>query len=548
MPPPHSSRRTLASLHAECTSLRRSSVDADEGKDVWGGQALREQLNANDEGKEAYELEADRLNAMEVERRARDAEKCAHESSRREADRASAPTGRGGAPKRGRPEDSVDLTSDGDEAPAALSPPPRNEEPPVRPRTTSRAPATQPPPPAPALGRGGSGRRGAGSWNDIQLGAPRRFVCSILGCERPFGSNNALLQHQREQDHWPKSAASLPTPAPADTSRAAARDRSASVPSSTPKTARTRDAVDLDEEPEEPVVTIPMQKVEMGTFDCGACEVAFSEKTISFYTDEATRFQPREYPEMIELEMTALTNIEIDKQRGLMCVTGFFGYDVPEHYSSFAVADGPKSRVLFHFVSSEGDGVWKGSDRDQRVKSLMQLSPDIKNKTNFNPDKKDFAAELKRFKRRQTGEEHVPKPPKAAAGRGSRGSLLQASATTGSGGSGSTSAGRFPGEGRRTDGKGVSGTPPIAQFLSGATPRPQIERNNHRPQRSGAGRHSGGSFDRDFGGFKKRSINKKVLIYPHPHPHPHLQPSLPPYTNPTLPRCSSTPRRAPRTP
>jgi len=185
------------------------------------------------------------------------------------------------------------------------------------------------------------------------------------------------------------------------------------VPSSTPKIARTRDAFDVDEEPEEPVVTIPMQKVEIGTFDCGACLVAFSEKTISFYTNEATRFQPRGYPEMIELEMTALTNIEIAKLHGLMCVTGFFGYDVPEHYSSFSVADGPKSRVLFHFVASEGDGLWKGSDRDQQVKSLMQLSSHIKNKTNFNPDRKDFAAELKRFKRRQTGEEHVPKPPEA---------------------------------------------------------------------------------------------------------------------------------------
>jgi hypothetical protein len=321
--------------------------------------------------------------------------------------------------------DALDLTSDGDEGPSAPSPPPRNEEPSVRPRTTSKAPATQPPPPAPALGRGGSVRGGAGSWNDIQLSAPRRFVCSILGCERPFGSTSALLQHQREQDHWPKSAAPLPSrpslrstkvsqgPAPADTSSAAARDRSASVPSSTPKTVRTRDAVDVDEEPEEPVVTIPMRKVEIGTFDCGACEVAFSEKTISFYTNEATRFQPRGYPEMIELEMTALTNIEIAKLHGLMCVTGFFGYDVPEHYSSFSVADGPKSRVLFHFVASEGDGLWKGSDRDQQVKSLMQLSSHIKNKTNFNPDRKDFAAELKRFKRRQTGEEHVPKPPEA---------------------------------------------------------------------------------------------------------------------------------------
>ena len=529
---------------------------------------MRTQLNAN-EGKEAYEVEAERR--LESERRAREGEKRARESSRHEADRGSAPTGRGSGPKRERPEESVDLTSDGDEGPAEPSPPPRSEEPPARPRTTSETPATQPPPPAPALGRGGSSREEAppprpqaGSWNDIQLGAPRRFVCSILGCEKDFGRDAAkLAQHQREQDHWPKSAAPLPAPAPADTSRAAGRDRSASAPSSTPKTTRNRDAVDLDEEPDEPVVTMQMRQVELGTFDCGACQVAFSEKAIRFHTAEATRFQPKGYHEEIELEMTALTNIEIDKEKGLMCVTGFFGYDVPEHYSSFAVADGPKSRVLFHFVSGEGDGVWKGSDRDHRVKSLMQLSPDIRNKTNFNPGKKDFAAELRRFKRRQIEEPKALKATARGSGQGSRQQSAAVAKAGGGSGSAGRSSGSFPGAGQRTDGKAASGTPQIDQYLTGATPRP---RSNPRPQRNGSSQYGSGSFDRDFGGHKKRTHNKKVLIYPRPHPHPHLQPSPPPYPNPTLPqphptptlpplyphptlpRCSSTPRRAPRTP
>ena len=165
-----------------------------------------------------------------------------------------------------------------------------------------------------------------------------------------------------------------------------------------------------------------MRKVELGTFDCGACQVAFTEKAIRFYTEEAPRFQPRGYPEEIELEMSALTNIQIDKQRGLMCVTGYFGYDIREHYSTFAVENSPHSRALFHFDTSEGDGVWSGSDRDKRVQSLMRLSQDIRNKTHFNPDQIDFAAELQRFKRRQTSEKHVPKPPspKPAAGRGRR--------------------------------------------------------------------------------------------------------------------------------
>ena len=163
-----------------------------------------------------------------------------------------------------------------------------------------------------------------------------------------------------------------------------------------------------------------MRKVELGTFDCGACQVAFTEKAIRFYTDEAPRFQPRGYPEEIELEMSGLTSIQIDKQRGLMCVTGFFGYDVPEHYNCYTAQSSPQSRALFHFDTSEGAGVWSGSDREKRVRALLRLSSDIRDKTHFNPERIDFAAELQRFKRRQTSEKHVPKPPKPAAGRGRR--------------------------------------------------------------------------------------------------------------------------------
>jgi len=168
-----------------------------------------------------------------------------------------------------------------------------------------------------------------------------------------------------------------------------------------------------------------MKKVELGTFDCGACQVAFTEKAIRFYTDEAPRFQPRGYPEEIELDMSGLTNIQIDKQRGLMCVTGFFEYDVPGHYSCYA-AHNVQSRALFHFNTSEGDGLWSGSDRDKRVQSLMRLAPDIRNKTHFNPDQTDFAAELQRFKRRQTGEWYHA-PPKPAAGEPAREPALQPS-------------------------------------------------------------------------------------------------------------------------
>ena len=283
-----------------------------------------------------------------------------------------------------------------------------------------------------------------------------------------------------------------------------------------------------------------MRKVELGTFDCGACQVAFTEKAIRFYTDEAPRFQPKGYPEEIELDMPGLIRIQIDKQRGLMCVTGFFGYDVPEHYCCFAAPNSPQSRALFHFDTSDGDGVWSGSDRHKRVKSLLRLSPEIKNRTHFNPGGIDFAAELRRFKQRQASEEHVPKPPKPARAR------PPSSGSGGAGrGSGSAGTGRFPGQGQRVDGRRTDGTPPIDQFMTGATPRPiEGERNNPRTQ---SRRSSGGSFRGDLSGVKKRGVNKKAPIHPRPHPHPDLHLSPSPYPYPTLPRCSSTPRRQPRT-
>ena len=247
----------------------------------------------------------------------------------------------------------------------------------------------------------------------------------FLGAETEMQGESR--RKRRTDEHWPKEDQSSeprkpdPTPAHADTCRAAGRDGSASVPSSTQRTMRGRDAVDLDEEPDEPVVTMQMRQVELGTFDCGACEVAITEKAIRFYTGKAPRFQPRGYHEEIELEMTALTNIQIDKCRGLMCVTGFFGYDILEHYSCFAVETSPKSRALFHFNTScdslydldraRGRGWtesneynWVESDGDKWVKSVMPLFRNIRKKTHFNPGRIDFAAELRRFKRLQAGE------------------------------------------------------------------------------------------------------------------------------------------------
>ena len=293
------------------------------------------------------------------------------EEGRRRSDHSDPPKRR----REGAVEEAVDLTGSGDEGPAEPSPPPRNAEPPARPRTTNRAPATQLPPPARA-------RRGADSdedwkpspsppqkrkaegkaeWKQTQLGAPRHgsFVCSILGCEKQFQDRAALSEHQRIQDHWPRDresapdeseAAPMPVPTPAEPSRAVGRGHAASVPSSTPKAARTSasTSVDLDEEPDEPAISMQMRQVELGTFDCGACQVAFSETEIRFYPAEG--HQPKGYEEEVLLEMNSLTRIEIDKERGVLCVTGFFGYEIPGQYSSFT-RDGAPRRASTHPAS-----------------------------------------------------------------------------------------------------------------------------------------------------------------------------------------------------
>ena len=111
---------------------------SDEGKEDWAVKALRRQREANEE-KEPHELQAERMLAEQDERRARDAEKRARESSQREADRASAATTRGSAPKRGRPEESVDLTSDGDEPEAPTEDPPQAEGPAAEPPAAAAA-------------------------------------------------------------------------------------------------------------------------------------------------------------------------------------------------------------------------------------------------------------------------------------------------------------------------------------------------------------------------------------------------------------------------
>ena len=157
------------------------------------------------------------------------------------------------------------------------------------------------------------------------------------------------------------------------------------------------------------MVIMQMRQVELGTFNCGACEVAFSEKEIRFRP--AAGHQPNGVVEEILLEMSALTRIDIDRQRGVMCVTGLFTYAVEGHYIPFAGAI-PQSRVLLHCTHVLGS---------PELESLVLLSPEIKRKTTFNPEKRDFAAELGRFNRRHAGGDALT-PLKATGRGGSQGS------------------------------------------------------------------------------------------------------------------------------
>ena len=84
------------------------------------------------------------------------------------------------------------------------------------------------------------------------------------------------------------------------------------------------EAVDVEHEPDETVV-LSMRKVELGTFDCGACQVAFTDERIHFFPENNPN--PHDIEEIV-LEVPALTRMEVDKERSVLCVTGFFRCEI----------------------------------------------------------------------------------------------------------------------------------------------------------------------------------------------------------------------------
>lgn len=75
-----------------------------------------------------------------------------------------------------------------------------------------------------------------------------------------------------------------------------------------------------------------------------------------------------------------LVGIDIDKERGVTCVTGFFSGTRSRTTTAPSPSPTPPNRASsFQFEANEG--VWNGSDRAKQTKSLMRLSEEIKNQT-----------------------------------------------------------------------------------------------------------------------------------------------------------------------
>ena len=80
-----------------------------------------------------------------------------------------------------------------------------------------------------------------------------------------------------------------------------------------------------------------MRRIQVGTFDCGACTLVFEPGKCSFFV-EATKQLPNggSVAEPITLDLMNMSRFDISKKRAMLCITGFFGIEqFGEHYQEY---------------------------------------------------------------------------------------------------------------------------------------------------------------------------------------------------------------------
>ena len=108
--------------------------------------------------------------------------------------------------------------------------------------------------------------------------------------------------------------------------------------------------MDLDQLSDSDVLTYPMRRVQVGTFDCGACVLVFSKKTekCTFFVDDRLGYQQlpdgSSLDDAIQFDIRNISRVDINKKKPEMLIHGFFGLDemFGDHYEEYAQLGAPR--------------------------------------------------------------------------------------------------------------------------------------------------------------------------------------------------------------
>ena len=100
---------------------------------------------------------------------------------------------------------------------------------------------------------------------------------------------------------------------------------------------KTFPGIDLDELADHPVVTLEMRRIQVGTFDCGACTLVFEKGSCQFFVAEG-KVLPNgsSTADPVTLGFMNISRMDISKKRAVLIITGYFGIDqFGEHYEEY---------------------------------------------------------------------------------------------------------------------------------------------------------------------------------------------------------------------
>ena len=146
-----------------------------------------------------------------------------------------------------------------------------------------------------------------------------------------------------------KSVASQPTAQAADVRSDHPAKRGKATSAAPPRISTVHD---IDPGP----VTVRATRVMLGMYDCGAVEVAFTEKDIWFIPSKSMP-DCGGYP-VISLKLPALSRFEVDRHRGSICLWGIFnlafaGELLNQKYQPYVDAAEPESSVWIQYDAND---------------------------------------------------------------------------------------------------------------------------------------------------------------------------------------------------